>query len=83
MSTRTADDVLASVRRAFADVAPDVDLGAVDPHVDLLAEADLDSMDFLNIITALDTDLGVAVPERDYPRVRTLAGLVEYLVAHS
>lgn len=81
MTNRTRDEAFAAVGNAFADVAPDVDLQAIDRRVDLLAEADLDSMDFLNILTAIDTDLGVAIPERDYPKVRTLDGLLDYLTA--
>jgi hypothetical protein len=36
-------------------------------------------MDFLNWVTAMHVRLGVDIPERDYPKLSTLAGAVEYL----
>jgi hypothetical protein len=36
-------------------------------------------MDFLNFIIAVHKDLGVDIPETDYPKLTTLAGAVEYL----
>ena len=44
---------------------------------------DLDSMDFLNLVTALHEETGIDVPERDYPQLSTLAGFVSYVVAAS
>jgi acyl carrier protein len=40
---------------------------------------DIDSMDFLNFITAMHRRLGVNVPEVDYPKLTTLNGAVAYL----
>ncbi|MFN0092737.1 MAG: acyl carrier protein [Acidimicrobiales bacterium] len=74
-------DTLAVITDALADIAPDVTLAELDPAGDLLQQGDLDSMDFLNLLTALEERLGVTVPERDYPLVRTLDGLVRYLDA--
>lgn len=75
------DQIRQAVRDALADIAPDVDLDRLAPEEDLQEAGELDSMDFLNLMTALDESLGVAVPERDYPKVRTLGGLVDYLGA--
>ena len=41
---------------------------------------DLDSMDFLNLLTALHKELQVNVPEQDYPKVSSLNGCVDYIV---
>ena len=62
-------------------VAPEVDLDAVDPDVPLQEAMDLDSMDFLNLVTALHEQTGIDIPERDYPSVSTVAGFVAYVVA--
>jgi acyl carrier protein len=40
---------------------------------------DIDSMDFLNLVTALHDETGIDVPERDYPQVATIDGFVAYL----
>jgi len=60
-------------------VAPDVDLVALDSGVDLREQADLDSVDFLNLVVGLHQALGVDVPETDYDELTTLDGAVAYL----
>lgn len=42
---------------------------------------DIDSMDILNLVTAIHKRLGVNIPELDYPKLVTLAGAVGYVVA--
>ena len=42
-------------------------------------EIELDSMDFLNLVTALYEETGIDVPERDYPRLSTVDGFVAYV----
>jgi acyl carrier protein len=45
----------------------------------LQEELDIDSMDFLNLMTALYEEAGIDVPEHDYPQLATLNGCVSYL----
>ncbi len=54
---------------------------AVDPAADLREALDIDSMDFLNFITAIHHRLGVDIPELDYPKLITLDGAVAYIAA--
>jgi acyl carrier protein len=61
------------------NIAPEADIAAVDPDADLREALDIDSMDFLNFITAIHHRLGIDVPEIDYPRLVTLKGAMEYL----
>lgn len=68
-----------TVLRLVGQVAPEVDLGAVDPGQDLREQLDLDSMDILNLAIGLFQATGVEVPERDYGRIVTVDGAVEYL----
>jgi acyl carrier protein len=63
----------------LGDIAPEADTDGLDPTADLVDELDLDSMDLLNLVSGLEERLGVTVPERDYPEVRTLDGAVAYL----
>ena len=44
-------------------------------------QVDIDSMDFLNFAIALDEELGVAVPEKDYPKLASLDGCADYVLA--
>jgi acyl carrier protein len=75
----------AEIRKIFEEelgnVAPEMDLRQLDPSADLREALDIDSMDFLNFITAIDKRLGVNVPELDYPKLTTLKGAIAYLEA--
>ncbi|WP_210324740.1 acyl carrier protein [Microvirga alba] len=72
-------DIHAIIEQELKLIAPDIDLAAIDPKHDLREECDIDSMDFLSLVTALHRRLGVDVPERDYPKLITLDGATEYL----
>lgn len=74
-------DLAQVVREELERIAPDMDLDEVDPKGDLRDELDIDSMDFLNFVTALHQRLGVDIPELDYPKLMTLDGAVAYLAA--
>ena len=74
-------DVLAVVREELGNIAPEIDLDTIAGSADLREAMDIDSMDFLNFITAVHQRLGVDVPELDYPKLFTLDGAVKYLVA--
>jgi acyl carrier protein len=75
------DDIGATIVQALAEIAPDVDVSALDPSADLRDEAELDSVDFLNFVAALHDATGVDIPERDYSQVRTLDDCRRYLAA--
>jgi acyl carrier protein len=60
-------------------IAPETDIDQVDPDASLQDELDIDSMDFLNLMTALYEEAGIDVPERDYPQLATLNGCVAYV----
>jgi acyl carrier protein len=63
------------------NIAPEVDMAALDPVADLREAMDIDSMDFLNFITAVHHRLGIAIPEIDYPKLITLDGATKYVAA--
>ena len=75
----TQPDIRAAVREELGNIAPEIDLSTVSPAADLREALDIDSMDFLNFITAIHHRLGVDVPELDYPKLTTLDGAVKYL----
>jgi acyl carrier protein len=74
-------DIRAAVLEELGNIAPEADLKALDPKANLREALDIDSMDFLNFVTAIHQRLGFDVPERDYPKLATLAGAVDYLTA--
>jgi acyl carrier protein len=77
----SAVDIRAVVQEELGNIAPEMDIGAIDASADLREALDIDSMDFLTFITAIHRRLGVNVPEVDYPKLTTLDGAVAYLAA--
>jgi len=73
------DEILAVIRDELGRLAPEIDFADVDRDQPIQREFDIDSMDFLNFITALHERLGVDVPESDYSKVATISGALTYL----
>lgn len=74
-------DIRKVVQEELNNIAPEVDLATIDPAADLRETFDIDSIDFLNFITAIHHRLGVEIPELDYPKLITLDGAVAYIAA--
>jgi acyl carrier protein len=77
----TRQEIIEAVNRILREIAPEADLGAIRADLSLRDQIDLDSMDFLNFVIGLHKRLGVEIPEADYPRLATLNGCVDYLMA--
>ena len=77
----TRADAGALLARLLHGVGPEVDLDGIDPAAPLQDAAELDSMTFLNLVTALHEETGTDVPERDYPLVATIDGFITYVTA--
>ena len=60
-------------------VAPDIDPATVGDDDHIQEDLELDSMDVLNLVTALHERLGIDIPEADYPQIATLKLAVTYL----
>lgn len=72
-------EIRSIVLGALASVAPEIDPAAVRPGESLRDQLDLDSFDFLRVITSLHDRLGVDIPEADYGKLTTLDQTVAYL----
>ena len=77
----TRDEIRATVLRVLGEVAPEADLASLKPDIGLREQLDVDSMDLLNFVIGLHNALNVEIPETDYPKLATLDGCVEYLMA--
>jgi len=69
--------VLAELRR----IAPELE--DVAPTNPLRDQVDLDSMDWLNFLVALNERLKIEIPEADYRKLGTLEQIVDYLAKKS
>lgn len=77
----STNDIREAILRALRRIAPEADPPTIDPARPLREQVDLDSVDFLNFLIGVHQELGVEVPEEDYPQVATLAGCVAYVEA--
>jgi acyl carrier protein len=75
------EEIRAVVLRELGRIAPEADLLALPESAPLREELDIDSMDFLRLVTALHEATGVDVPESDYEQIASLRGCVDYLAA--
>lgn len=73
------EELQLTVLHLLGDIAPEADLASLNPGLSIRDQLDIDSMDFLNFVIALDKELQVAVPETDYQKIATLSDCVAYL----
>lgn len=76
MTEAEARDLIFEV---LGGIAPEADPAALTGDAYLREALDLDSMDFMNFVVALHERTGIDIPEADYPRFRSLDGVVAYL----
>jgi acyl carrier protein len=77
----TKDEIKGEILRALGAISPEVDLAQLKHDVSFRDQMDMDSVDFLNFVIALHKRLHVEIPERNYPKLATLHGCVEYLAS--
>jgi acyl carrier protein len=75
----TENEIRETVVRVLVGIAPEADPATLEPDVSFRDQLDIDSMDFLNFAIELHEELGVEIPEADYPKLQTLDACVEYL----
>jgi acyl carrier protein len=66
---------------ALGQLAPEVDPAEIDPTAVLRDAADLDSVDFLELVAQLSEAIGVDIREDDYPQLDTIDSAVAFLAA--
>ncbi len=71
----THDDIHRRLLQVIATVAPEADLGELDPLRPLRAQLDLDSVDWLMVLIGIHVQLGVDIPDAEAAQLRTLQQL--------
>ncbi|ADN08609.1 acyl carrier protein [Sulfurimonas autotrophica] len=72
------EDIKKVIIKEILNIAPDVEEDEIEGDENIQESLEIDSFDFLKILTALNEDLGVEVPESDYDKVETLNKMAEY-----
>lgn len=77
----TTDEARELMRSVLRPIAPEVDLDDVAQGETIQEALELDSIDFLQFVTGLAEATGLEMPERDYHRLSTVEGCIEYLTS--
>ena len=75
----TKEEIRSTVLRILGEIAPEADLNQLKPDVSFRDQLDIDSMDFLNFVIALDEELHVSIPESEYAKLSSLSSSVALL----
>ncbi len=75
----TRAEVKQAVLDALVSVVPEAQPAQIDAEAPLREQLDIDSMDFINFVVALDEALGVQVPESEYGQLATVDSCIDYL----
>lgn len=78
----TPEEIKQAIIKEILEVAPDVEEDEIEPTANIQRSLEIDSFDFLKILTALKIALGVEVPEADYGKVDTLEHMADYFSLH-
>jgi acyl carrier protein len=77
----TKDEAAVVLAAALGEIAPEVEIAAVDPDLPLQEVADIDSTDFLDLLAAIHERTGIRIPYQDYPKLATLNLFTTYLMS--
>lgn len=74
----TQEEIKQTIISQILEIAPDIEEHDIVADKNLQRSLEIDSFDFLKILTALNDILGVEVPEKDYAKVDTLEHMTHY-----
>jgi len=72
------EQIKTSIIKQILIIAPDLEQDDIPSDENLQNALEIDSYDFLRLLTVLYEQLGVQVPEADYGKVDTLNRMAEY-----
>ena len=74
----TKEEIKRAIIKEILAIAPDIEEEEIGPDANLQRSLEIDSFDFLKVLTALNEKLGVEAPEADYGKVDTLEKMADY-----
>ena len=76
----TKDEIENIIIKNIFEIAPDIEEDEIEPNENLQRSLEIDSFDFLKILTYMNEEVGVSVPESDYAKVDTLEKMTDYFL---
>lgn len=74
----TKDQIRRTIIEQILLIAPEIEEEEIEPDENLQRSLEIDSFDFLKVLTGMYEQLGVQVPEADYAKVSTLEDMTDY-----
>jgi len=74
-------DLIRVILDTLVAIAPEADPDALDPERAFRDQIELDSVDFLSFVMALEKRLDRPIPVVDFPRLSSLQGCLQYLTS--
>lgn len=74
----TTEELKSTIIEQILEIAPDIEVDEIEMDAHIQRSLEIDSFDFLKILTAMKEKVGLEVPEADYAKVDTLRHMVEY-----
>jgi acyl carrier protein len=75
----TIEQIKRTIIEQILEIAPDIEEDEIVPDENIQRSLEIDSFDFLKILTALKVELGVEVPEADYGKVDSVEHMADYI----
>jgi acyl carrier protein len=71
------------VKDSITRIVPDADFAALGPDDTFRDALEMDSLDLLSFMESLSERTGVRIDDEDTPRLQTLSGSADFLVART
>lgn len=78
MPQPTEQELQIKILSCLHSIAPEVDPTTLDKNKSLRDQIDIDSLDFVRLVTRLQETMGVEIPESDYPKLTSLESCIGY-----
>ena len=78
----TKEEIKKKIIEQIYEIAPEHEGETIPENENIQRSLEIDSFDFLNLLTALNEELGVEVPESDYSEVDTVEHMADYIARH-
>jgi acyl carrier protein len=75
------EQIRAAIFKVLNEIAPEGNVEIIDPDRSFHDQLELDSIDFLRLMMALEKELDIRIFDFDYPKLSTLRGCEDYLTA--
>ncbi|MEA3290013.1 MAG: phosphopantetheine-binding protein [Campylobacterota bacterium] len=74
------DDIKKIIVEQILDIAPDIEEDEIEYDDNIQESLEIDSFDFLKVLTAMNDKTGVEIPEKDYSKVDTVNNMARYIL---